>query len=87
MEVEVEDEDNIYHGYFHSPDMKAMKAAMDLSQTDETEGSIILMKNCWLGGSDLFMDDGLLFIQTVTQIQKIFASTVGRLKNLYSVTK
>jgi hypothetical protein len=82
VEVEVEDEDGIYHGYFHSPDMKTMKAAMEVSKTDEMEGSLILMKNCWLGGSDLLMNDGLLFVQTATQVQKMFASAVGRLKNL-----
>ena len=35
VEVEVEEEDSIYHGYFHTPDMKTMKAAMQVSKADE----------------------------------------------------
>ena len=82
VEVEVEEEDSIYHGYFHTPDMKTMKAAMQVSKADEMEGATVLIKNCCIGGADVMKEDGLLFVQMAQQVSMMFGQTQGRLKNL-----
>ncbi|MDY6395353.1 MAG: hypothetical protein SPK52_02140 [Synergistales bacterium] len=82
VEVEVEEQDNIYHAYFHTPDMKTMKAAMQVSKTDEIEGATVLINNCWISGADIMKEDGLLFIQMAQQVSVLFGQTQGRLKNL-----
>lgn len=82
VQVEVEDEEAVYVGYLHNPDMKTMRAAMEISKKDETQGTEVLIKNCWIDGAKIMLEDGLLYVQLATQVQKMFGATVGRLKNL-----
>ena len=82
VQVEVEDEEAVYVGYLHSPDMKTMRAAMEISKKDETQGTEVLIRNCWIDGAKIMLEDGLLYIQLATQVQNMFGSAVGRLKNL-----
>lgn len=82
VEIEIEDEEGVYHAYMHSPDMKTMKAAMDIGKKDEMEATEVLIKNCWIEGAQVMLTDGLLYVQLANQVQKMFGSAVGRLKNL-----
>ena len=82
VQIEIEDDEAVYVAYLHSPDMKTMRAAMDITKKDETAATEMLIKNCWIDGARAMLDDGLLYIQLATQVEKMFGSAVGRLKNL-----
>lgn len=82
MEVRVEDENTIYTGYFHRPNMETMSAVNKLAKTDEIKGSMIMFDNCWLGGDEMMKTDAVIKISALTQLSTIFMSCSASLKNL-----
>lgn len=81
-EVEVEEEDRVYHGYFHTPTISTLKAMEKVGQKDEIEAAEIMVKNCWIGGSEVMKTDGYLFLKMVEQLAELTGESHARLKNL-----
>ena len=82
MEVCVEDEDTIYVGYFHRPNMETMSAANKLAKNDEIKGSMVVFDNCWLGGDSIMKDDAIIKMSALGQLGQIFNRCTASLKNL-----
>lgn len=79
--IEVEDDGDLFVGYFHRPGMETMSAVNKLTKNDEVKGSTTMFENCWLGGDPVMKTDALVRMAAIKQLGVLFNSVVGRLKN------
>ena len=80
--VDVVDGEECHIGYFKRPSMETIAAMSKVSKTDETRSAQILFDGYWLGGSEYLRQDAVLFTAAMTQLDKVFKSCMGSLKNL-----
>jgi hypothetical protein len=80
--IEVEDDGELFVGYFRRPNMETMAAVNKLAKTDEVRGSSILFDNCWLGGDPLVKSDTIVRMAAIGQLAEMFNRVVGTLKNV-----
>lgn len=82
MAVEVIDGEEKHVAYFKRPSMQTMSAVTKIGKTDELQGAKVLFDNCFLGGSDAFKDDAVLFMEASKQLAVMMESCRASLKNL-----
>lgn len=80
--IEVEDDGELFIGYFHRPSMETMSAVNKLSKTDEVKSTTTMFENCWLGGDPLMKTDTLVRMAAIKQLGVMFDRVVGTLKNV-----
>lgn len=80
--VEVEDDGELFVGYFHRPSMETLSAVNKLSKTDEIKSSAAMLDNCWLGGDPVIKTDTMVRMAAIKQLGEMFNQAVGTLKNL-----
>lgn len=83
-EVSVKDPDTAeeHVGWFKRPDMKTMEAVSALSKKSEVQGSVVLLDNCWLGGSEALKNDAIYRMEAMTALAGLFGRCVNTLKNV-----
>lgn len=82
MRVDVEDDGNLYIGYFRRPSLQTMSAVNKITKEDEIKGAKTLYDNCFLGGSKEIAEDSVLFMEAQKQLSTLFTSCRSSLKNL-----
>lgn len=82
VEITIKDGDTEYKGYLRTPDMKTISAVNSLNKSDEFKAGEVMIKNCWLGGAEELLNDGLLFLGAMEQFSKVLGQTSGSIKNL-----
>ena len=82
VRIDVVDAPDLHIGYFHRPTLETLKAVIKMAKTDEVGAGEVLMKNCWLGGSEQLATDALLFAETQKQLGTMLQSCQSSLKNL-----
>lgn len=80
--IEIEDDGDLFVGYFHRPSMETMSAVNKLAKTDEVKSSTTMLENCWLGGDPTIKTDTLVRMAAIKQLGEMFSRVVGSLKNL-----
>ncbi|MEG1673216.1 MAG: hypothetical protein RR221_06845 [Alistipes sp.] len=80
--IEVEDDGELFIGYFHRPSMETMAAVNKLTKTDEIKSTGAMFDNCWLGGDPIVKEDTLVRMAAIKQLGVMFDKVVGSLKNL-----
>lgn len=80
--IEVEDDGDLFVGYFHRPSMETMSATNKLAKNDEVKSTTTMLENCWLGGDPTIKTDTLVRMAAIKQLGEMFARVVGTLKNL-----
>lgn len=80
--IEVEDEEDLYIGYFRRPNLETMSAVNKIAKTDEIKSTTIMFDNCWLGGEPVMKTDTLVRIAAIKQLGEMFNRVMGTLKNL-----
>ncbi|MDR2131019.1 MAG: hypothetical protein LBP56_07655 [Odoribacteraceae bacterium] len=79
--IEVEDDGELFVGYFRRPSMETLSAVTRLSKADEVKGSGVLFDNCWLGGSPVMKSDAVVYLAALRQLGAMLEGTVSALKN------
>jgi hypothetical protein len=79
--IEVEDDGELFVGYFRRPNMETMAAVNKLAKTDEVKSSATLFDNCWLGGDPLVKSDTIVRVAAIGQLAEMFNRVIGTLKN------
>ena len=82
IRIDVTDGGDLHVGYFKRPGIDTLRAVTKVAKTDEIAAAETLAKNCWLGGSEAMLTDGVLFTETQQQLAKMLQSCHGSLKNL-----
>ena len=82
IRIDVTDDKDLHVGYFKRPGVDTLRAVTKVAKTDEIAAAETLAKNCWLGGSEAMLTDGVLFTETQQQLAKMLQSCHGSLKNL-----
>lgn len=80
--VEVEDDGDLFVGYFRRPDMGTMSAVNKVAKTDEVKSSSVMFDNCWLGGDPVMKTDTVVRMAAIGRLSEIFNRVHGELKNL-----
>lgn len=80
--IEVEDEGDLFIGYFRRPTMETMSAVSRVSKTDEVKGAATLFDNCYLGGDPTMKSDAIVRMAAIKQLGNLFDHVVGSLKNV-----
>lgn len=80
--IEVEDEDELYIGYFRRPNLETLSAVNKIAKTDEIKSTTIMFENCWLGGEPVIKTDTLVRMAAIKQLGEMFNRVMGTLKNL-----
>lgn len=80
--IEVEDDGELFIGYFRRPDMETMSAVNKVAKTDEVKSSSVMFDNCWLGGDPVLKTDIVVRMAAIRQLSEIFNRVHGELKNL-----
>lgn len=80
--VEVEDDGDLFVGYFRRPDMETMCAVNKLAKQDEVKSSSVMLENCWLGGDPVMKTDMVVRMAAIGRLSEIFNRVHGELKNL-----
>ena len=80
--IEVEDGDEKHVGYFKRPSMETMAASTKVAKTDEVRAGSIIFDGCWLGGSEFMRTDPVLFLPTMSELNKIVLAATASLKNV-----
>lgn len=80
--VEVEDDGELFVGYFRRPDMETMSAVNRVAKADEVKSSSVMFDNCWLGGDPVLKTDIVVRMAAIRQLSEIFNRVHGELKNL-----
>lgn len=80
--IEIEDDGDLFIGYFHRPSMDTLSAVNKLSKTDEIKSSAAMFDNCWLGGDPVIKTDTMLRMAAIKQLGELFNQAIGTLKNL-----
>lgn len=80
--IEVEDDGDLFVGYFRRPSMETMSAVNSLAKKDEIKSTTILFDNCWLGGEPVMKTDTLVRMGAIRQLGELFNSITSRLKNV-----
>lgn len=80
--IEVEDDGDLFVGYFHRPNMETMSAVNKLAKADEVKSTTTMFENCWLGGDPLMKTDTLVRMAAIKQLGVMFDRVVGTLKNV-----
>jgi hypothetical protein len=79
--VEVEDNGEIYCGYFTRPDMDTLSAVNKLMKSDEIRAAGILFDKCWIEGDSLIRDDATLKLAAISQLESINGKVTASVKN------
>jgi hypothetical protein len=79
--VEVEDNGEVFSGYFTRPDMETLAAVNKLLKSDEIRAASILFDKCWIEGDSLIRDDATLKLAAISQLEKINGNVVASVKN------
>lgn len=82
VEIPIVDGNDEYIGYFKTPDIKTIGASQKISKTDDFEGVLTLVRNCWLGGAEDILTDGILFLKASEKVNELFGTTTAEIKNL-----
>lgn len=82
VRIDVVDGEDLHVGYFKRPDIDTLRAVTKMAKTDDINAAETLVKNCWLGGSEAMLKDGVLFNETQQQLALMLQSCKGSLKNL-----
>ena len=82
VRIDVVDGEELHIGYFRRPAIDTLKAVGAISKKDEMEAALVLAKNCWLGGSEALLTDGVLFTGTAKELGALMNATQSSLKNL-----
>lgn len=80
--IEVEDDGELFVGYFHRPGMETLSAVNRLAKTDEVKSTTTMFDNCWLGGDPVMKTDTLVRMAAIRQLGEMFNRVVGTLKNV-----
>lgn len=80
--IEVEDDGELFVGYFHRPSMDTLSAVNKLSKADEIKSSAAMFDNCWLGGDPVMKTDTMVRMAAIKQLGEMFNQAIGTLKNL-----
>ncbi len=80
--IEVEDDGDLFVGYFRRPSIETMSAVNSLAKKDEIKSTMTLFENCWLGGDPVMKTDMLVRMGAIRQLGELFNSVTGRLKNV-----
>lgn len=80
--IEVEDDGDLFVGYFHRPSMETMSAVNKLAKADEVKSTTAMFENCWLGGDPVMKTDTLVRMAAIKQLGAMFDRVVGTLKNV-----
>lgn len=80
--IEVEDDGDLFVGYFRRPGMETMSAVNQLAKKDEIKSTTTLFENCWLGGDPVMKTDMLVRMGAIRQLGELFNSVTSRLKNV-----
>lgn len=81
-EIEVEDEDERFVGYFRRPKMETISAVMAESKHDEVKALEVMFANCWIGGAKEMESDAVVKLAAMGQLSAVMGKAVGKLKNL-----
>ncbi len=79
--IEIEDDGDLFIGYFRRPSMETMSAVNKLSKSDEVKSTAVMFDNCWLGGDTIMKTDTLVRMAAIRQLGAMFDRVVGTLKN------
>ena len=82
IRIDVVDGEDLHVGYFHRPGIETLRTVTKIAKTDDINAAETLAKNCWLGGSEAMLKDGVLFNETQQQLALMLQSCKGSLKNL-----
>ena len=96
--IEVEDDGDLFVGYFRRPSMETMSAVNQLTKKDEVKSTSVMFENCWLGGDPVITSvmfencwlggdpvmktDTLVRMAAIKQLGAMFDRVVGTLKNV-----
>lgn len=80
--IEVEDDGDLFVGYFRRPSMEVMSAVNQLAKSDEVKSTSVMFENCWLGGDPIMKSDVLVRMAAIKQLGVMFGRVVGNLKNV-----
>ena len=80
--IEVEDDGDLFVGYFRRPSMETMSAVNQLTKKDEVKSTSVMFENCWLGGDPVMKTDTLVRMAAIKQLGAMFDRVVGTLKNV-----
>lgn len=80
--IEVEDDGDLFVGYFHRPSMETMSAVNKLAKVDEVKSTTTMFENCWLGGDMTLKTDTIVRMAAIKQLGEMFNRVVGTLKNV-----
>ena len=80
--IEVEDDGDLFVGYFRRPSMETMSAVNQLTKKDEVKSTSVMFENCWLGGDPGMKTDTLVRMAAIKQLGAMFDRVVGTLKNV-----
>lgn len=81
VSITVEDDGELFTGFFRRPDMNTMSAVMAVAKTDELKASNVMFENCWLGGDELMREDFALKVAAMGKMQSLMEVKVQELKN------
>ena len=84
--IEVEDDGDLFVGYFRRPSMETMSAVNQLTKKDEVKSTSDMFENCWLGGDPVMKTDTLVRMAAIKQLGAMFDRVVGTLKNVWRRT-
>jgi hypothetical protein len=79
--IEINDDGEIFTGWFRRPDMETISIVSKLSKTDEIRAANALFDNCWLGGDELIKEDAMLKLAATAELNKIMEGIKAELKN------
>ena len=82
VRIDVVDGEDLHVGYFKRPGIDTLRAVTKIAKTDEITATETMAKNCWLGGSEAMLSDGVLFNETQQQLANMLQSCQSSLKNL-----
>ena len=81
-EVTVEDNGEVFKGYFKRPDMDTLSAVSKLNKTDEIKAANVLYDNTWLGGSPELQEDAVLKMAAIGQLSNLITASNAKIKNV-----
>lgn len=81
VSITVDDDGEIFTGFFKRPDMSVMSAVMSTAKSDELKASNVMFDNCWLGGDELMREDFALKVAAMSKMQTLMEVKVQNLKN------
>ncbi len=81
--IEVEGDNNdIYAGYFKSPDIQTLKVANKNLKNDEIDAGLTIYNNCKLWVSPEIEEDDMLKMSVMAKMSDIMAIKTATIKNL-----